>query len=292
MHYLYLVSTVFLVSTSSIFGGFYNRKNAGKRDPSPLYNLILCSSAFVGWVILYLAFTPTFDIRVLPYSIGFGIGYALCQIGLINALRTGPIPLTNLFLQLALIATTVWGFFFWNTQFSLLKGIALVLVVISLWLCLYNGKTSKEGKDKVSLKWLFFALMAFVSNSCCAIIQKTQQLKFDGKHGNFMMMCAVFFSAVFCLIVYLKSDKKDSREIFKTSFGFPMASGLCNVVHNLIVIILATSTIPSSLVYPVIAVGGLSVTSLFSLIVFKEKLKSWQWIGIAVGALAVVLLSI
>lgn len=292
MDYLYLICTVFLSSTSSLFGGFYNRKTTGKRDSSPLYNLILCSAAFLGWVILYLSFGPSFDARVLLYSAGFGLSYAACMFGLTNALRTGPVAMTSLMLQLALIATTVWGFFFWDTKFSLTTGIGLVLVIISLWLCLNSGKEAKVNETKVSLKWLFFAFVAFLGNSGCAIIQKTQQLHFDGKHGNLMMMCAIFFAVIFSLIVYLKSDKTDSREIARAYSGFPIAAGLCNVVHNLIVIILATSDIEPSIVYPVISVGGLSVTSIFSIIVFKEKLKWWQWVGIAVGAAAVVLLSI
>ena len=32
--------------------------------------------------------------------------------------------------------------------------------------------------------------------------------------------------------------------------------------------------------------------SLFSFVVFKEKLKWWQWVGIAIGVVAVVMLSI
>lgn len=292
MPYLYLTSTVFLVSTSSIFGGFYNRKNENKRDPSPIYNLILCSSAFIGWLILFLAFDPSLELKVLPYAVGFGLSYALCAFGFINALRTGPISLTTLALQLSLIATTVWGFFFWDTKFSLITGIGLALVVIALWLCLYTGRTPKDDSGKISLKWLFFALIAFIANSGCTIIQKTQQLHFDGKHGNLMMTCAILFAVIFSLAVYLKSDKTDSREIARSYAIFPLASGLFNVIHNLIVIILATSTIPSSIVYPVIAVGGLSVTSIFSIIVFKEKLKWWQWLGIAVGGIAVVLLSV
>ena len=63
-------------------------------------------------------------------------------------------------------------------------------------------------------------------------------------------------------------------------------------LRNLFVIFLATSPISPSVIYPVIAVGGLSVSSIFSLVVFKEKLYWWQWLGILVGAVAVVLLSI
>ena len=291
MPYLYLVSTLFLSSASGILGSFYNRKTSGMRDATALYNFMICSASFLGWTVLFLI-QPSFDARVIPYGIGFGIGYAVCMIGFINALRTGPISLTTLFLNLSLIATVIWGFFFWNSDPSILVIIGLVLVAVALWLCLYTGKEN-DGVGKISLKWLFFVALTFVGNSACAIIQKTQQLHFNGNHGNLMMMCGLCFASLFCLVLYLRSDKSDSKEILKKGFGFfPVADGLLNTLHNLIVIILATSTISPSIIYPTIAIGGLAFTCIFSLIVFKEKLRLWQWIGIAVGAVAVAILSI
>lgn len=290
MDYLYLICTVFLSSGSGILGSFYNRKTVGKRDATALYNFLICSASFLGWVILFLI-NPSFDARVIPYGIGFGFSYALCMVGLINALRTGPISLTTLFLNLALIATVIWGFFFWGTKPTVLVAIGLVLVIIALWLCLYTGKANDGGK--FSLKWLFYVALAFIGNSGCAIIQKTQQLHFGGKHGNLMMMCGLFFASLFCLVLYLRSDKSDSKAILKKGLvGFPVADGLLNTMHNLIIIILATSDLSPSIIYPTIAIGGLSITCIFSLIVFKERLRWWQWVGIAVGAAAVVLLSI
>ena len=291
MAYLYLIASLFCMSTSSIFGAFFNRKTVGKKNPTDLYNLIVCLSAFVGWAILF-AINPSFDAGVLLYAVGFGICYIICQIGLINALQCGPVSLTSLILQLSLIGTTVWGFFFWDTPFTLTVALGLVLVVIALWLCLYTGKVKDGAQSKITLKWLIFALMAFLGNIGCSIIQRTQQTKFNGQHGNLLMVCALFVSVIFTLILYLRSDKSDSKVIVKTSMAFPILTGVCNVLLNLFVILLATSPIPPSVVYPVIAVGGLSITSICSLVIFREKLRIWQWFGIAIGAASVVLLSI
>ena len=61
----------------------------------------------------------------------------------------------------------------------------------------------------------------------------------------------------------------------KGNIAFPVAAGVTNVLLNLAVIILATSELSPSLIYPVLAVGGLAVTMLFSIFAFKEKLKWW-----------------
>lgn len=290
MAYLYLVIALIGCSFASVIGAFFNKKNTDKKSPTTLYNFVYCLAAFVCWAILF-AFEPSFDIAVLPYSIGFGICYAVCNIGLINALRTGPVSLTTLMLQLALIGTTMWGFFFWGTKFTVLTGIGLVLVVVSLWLCLYT-KSPEKSQNRISIKWIIFVLMAFAGNAGCAIIQRSQQIAFENKHGNMLMMFALAFAVLSTFIHYITGEKSDTKTILKKSAVLPILAGIGNVVSNLCIILLAKTTMSPSIIYPVIAVGGLSITSIFSLLFFKEKLRPMQWIGMVVGAVAVVILSI
>ena len=203
MDYIYLAITVICSASAGVFGAYYNQKTAQRRDPSPLYNLLYCLTALIGWAVLF-ATSPSFVAGVLPYSIAFGLSYALCQIGLINALRTGSVSLTSLFLQLSLIGTTVWGFFFWNETFSLIIGVGLVLVGVSIWLCLYKGKATKEESVPFTPQWLLFVLMAVVGNAGCAIIQKTQQRQFEGKYGNQLMVVAI--------ALYIRNEKKKGKK--------------------------------------------------------------------------------
>lgn len=289
MPYFYLISSLFLITATSICGGFYSRKNAGRTDPSPLYNLTYCFTSLVCWAVMFAA-DLSFDPLVLLYSCGFGLCYALCQIGFIGALRSGPMSLTSLLLQLALIGTTVWSFIFWGAELTPLVVIGLVLVVISLWLCLYTK--SENGKERISLKWLLCALLAFAGNAGCSIIQRTQQMHFDGKYGNQLMAFAMIFSVAFTLVTYLRSNKTQSLEILKSSAAFPVIAGVSNFLLNLFIILLASTTLSPSIIYPVIAVGGIALISLFSLVVFRERLRPSQWVGIGIGALAVALLSL
>ena len=106
------------------------------------------------------------------------------------------------------------------------------------------------------------------------------------------MMFAMTVAVAIFVFQYVRSDKTDTSTMLKTSSWIPALSGLSNVAMNVFVMLLATAPISSSIVYPVIAVGGLATVSLFSLFVFKEKLFWWQWLGIVVGAVAVALLSL
>lgn len=106
----------------------------------------------------------------------------------------------------------------------------------------------------------------------------------------------MLFATMFCVLVYLpiylKSDKTDVRSMLKESWWMPVCAGVCNLFLNIFVMLMALTILSPSLIYPVIGVGGLAVVTMFSLFFFKEKMHWWQWLGVLLGATAVVLLSI
>ena len=287
MPYVYLISSVFCSASSSVFGTYFNRKNEGRKDTSAFYNLLLMASVFICWAVYY-AFDFSFTIKVLPYSLLFALCYTICNLGLINALKCGPSSLTTLFVSLSTILTTVWGFIFWDSNLTLPVLGGLLLVVISLILCLYTGK--KEEK-KISAKWIFYVILALFGNAGCSITQRTQQMHFNGGYAGELMAFATLFSCIVCFIIWLKSDKTDSRIMWKGAGHFPIIAGIANMLLNYFVVLLAMTKLSPSLIYPVIGVGSLAVVILFSLFAFKEKLKYWQWTGLAIGAIATVLIS-
>lgn len=277
-----------MVASTSVFGKIFNRQTDGRRDTSTFYNFLLMISVFSGWGILY-ATDFSFDAGVLLYSALFALCYITCNIGIINALKYGPTAITSLLINLSLILTTVWGFIFWGAKISPAVIVGLVFVVASIFLCLY----SREKDEKAfSWKWLIYVSLAFFGNAGCSIVQRTQQVEYGGRHGNMLMLFATGACAIVYVILYLRSDKRDSRVMLKTSWWVPVCAGLCNVVLNVLVMLMAVTDLSPSLIYPVIGVGGLAVVTVFSLLVFKEKMRWWQWIGIAVGAVSVVLLSV
>ena len=293
MPYLYLILSVFCMSAGSICGGYYSRKNKDKRSPTPIYNLLMISTVFLGWTILFVT-DFSFDVKVLCYAIPMGICYSTCVFSNISAIKCGPVSLSALFLQLSLIGVTVWGFIFWNAQVTVWSVVGLVLAVGSIVLCLYEKKDGEEKteENKISLKWLIFALLSFFANAATSILQRTQQIRFNGEHANTLMFFAMGIGMIAFSVMYVFSDKTDSKVLIKKSGWLPVVYGVANVGLNLFLILLATSSISPSLIYPVVGVGGLAINSVASVVLFKERLHWWQWFGIAVGALAVVLLSV
>ena len=162
------------------------------------------------------------------------------------------------------------------------------MVVCAITLCLY---TKEKDEKPISLKWLFYVVLAFFGNAGCTIIQRTQQMQYNGQHGKMLMLFAMGFSALVYLFTYLRSDKSDMVVMLKKFGWIPVCAGICNLISNALVMLMAITDLSPSLIYPVIGVGGLAVVTIFSLFVFKEQMYLWQWLGVAVGAVAVALLS-
>lgn len=288
MPYLYLILAVVTCSSSSVCGKLFQRQSGERRDSGVFYNFVLMISVFVGWGVLF-ATAPTFDAGVLVYSLLFATCYAACQFGTIHALKHGPATLTALFNSLSLILTAIWGLIFWGADLTVFVALGLALVISSITLCVYSK--GKEEKS-ISPRWLFYVTLAFVGNAGCSIVQRTQQMQYEGQHGNMLMLFATGLCAVLYLILFARSDKSDTRVMLKRSWWVPVCAGVCNLILNLMAILMASTDLSPSLIYPVIGVGGLSIVTVFSLLVFKEKMTVRQWLGVAVGAVAVVLLSI
>ena len=289
MPYLYLFISTISCSLVNILASCFNRKNQGRANSTNFYNFALLFTVFCFWLILFII-KFDFNAQVLWYSLLFATSFTVCNVGLINALKTGSVILTSLFVQLSLIIVSIWGFIFWNAKFTILAVVGLIITAISIVLCVYKGKG--QEKIKISAKWIFFVLLAMFGNAGCSIVQRTQQVNFNGQYGELLMMVATGLSLICFTFICFSKDKSDLKLIAKTSWYIPVSAGICNAIVNLLVIIMATSTLSPSLVYPVLGVGTLIITLLFSIIVLKEKARWWQWIGIVLGMVATGILSI
>lgn len=287
---MFLMCAMSCSAVLSIMSTVFGRQNAGCKDTSTFYSLIVTLSAFVSWGVLFFR-DFEFDVRVIGYSALYGLLYTVAMFGMFKAYTCGPVSLTAFVKQLSLIGVAFWGFVFWNTPVKIHVVLGLVLIVVSLVLCFKRRKEAKE--HVVSLKWLGFALMLLVGNAGCSIVQKYQQLAFDGRFGNQLMFFGVGFSAITCLILYLRGERCGMKDIRKkASLLCPMVAGLSSAMLNLLILIMLSTTLSESVIFPGIAVGGLILTTIFSLIAYKERLTRIQWLGLVIGMVGLVFLNL
>lgn len=288
MSCIYLLATILFSAMLSIMTAVFNNRNHTP-NISNLYNVIYMAASLVCWTVMYIM-NFSFEIKVLLYSALYGVFYTMALIGLFNAITCGSVSLTSFVKQLSFVGVAVWGFIFWRSPVTLTVIVALFLIAVSLFLCFKNDKN--KTNNPLSIKWVVYVLILFIGNAGCSIVQKYQQIAFDGKHGNMLMCFAVGFAMLLCTLFLLKNGIPHFKLLTKGSFKFPMLAGISSALVNLFILLLATTSLSPAVIYPCIAVGGMILSILFSVIVYKERLISKQWIGLAIGVVAIVFLNI
>lgn len=281
-YYIILVFATAVMSLQSIFSKQYNRK-CGSPDPT-LYTVVL-----TFWALLFFCVLSGGHVQVppqlLPYAAGFGIAYAAALGGLNFAISAGPLSYSCLVNSYSLIIPTLYGIVILKDEIRITAYIGIALLCASIFLI---NKKKEEGK--LSARWILYILTAFVGNGMAAVIQKMQQLKFNGAYKNEFMMTALAVAFLILALIALL-QKKDVRAGLKGCWKYAAPAGVANGIGNLSTMILG-ARIPSAILFPTFSAGTMTIMLLASLFLYQEKLTKVQIVGYAIGILAICALNL
>ena len=125
----------------------------------------------------------------------------------------------------------------------------------------------------------------------CSVVQKMQQVAFDGAYKNELMVGALLVVVLILGALTLTKERKDLKENLKAGWYLAPLCGIANGLVNLLVMILS-GRMPVAIMFPLISAGGLLLTFFFAIFIYKEKLAKRQFLGFAFGLGAVILLNI
>jgi len=226
------------------------------------------------------------DISLYLYSVGFAAAYGSACLMFYLALECGPFGLTSLIISYSLVLPTIYGLVWLDEPLTVLKTAGLVFLLISLWLVRPNS----GGKEKITSRWVIFTIIAFVGNGFCTIIQKSQQLAFDGMYkSEFMIAALIIVTAVFTVFAFIK-ERGTMKQFIRHGTVTSVLCGAANGLTNYLVMVI-TATVAASVFFPVISAGQIIFAFLCSFLLYKEKLSKPQVVGVIFGVAALVLLN-
>lgn len=283
MNAIILILVTAAIVSQSVAKKHYNVSTGGQG--AFLFNSITTFTAAVFFLFTDkggFQFTPL----LIPYVLGFAVCYGSAVLFSFLAIREGFMSLTSLATSYSLIIPTLYGLLFLNEKAGALLLIGLALLFCSLFLV--NGK---KGSSGITFKWLVFALLAFLGNGLCSTVQTAQQRTFNGEYKSEFMITALLILAVFYGVLALIKERKVLVSCFKKSY-VTVLNGAANGFTNLFVMVLVSRGMAASIMFPVISGGGLILTSLISIFVYKERLSARQYIGLALGTVSVILMNV
>ena len=282
MKYLLLVSDIAGITAQNIFSKQYDLKC--KKQNVFIFTAVLSFFAMLFFVISSGG-KLNFNAEFLLYSIGFGIAYGAATAGQVYAIKTGSLSISMLIMSYSLIIPTMYGIAFLKEPVRMSTYIGIALLMISLFMV-----NMKKEDAKFSLVWIMWLIISFVGNGMCSTVQKMQQLHFDGAYKSEFMIAALAVVIVISLVIgFLQPGNK--KEEFVGCLKYAPISGIANGIVNLLTMVL-TAVIPNAVLFPSLSAGGIVLTFIISLAIYKEKLTKMQIIGYFVGTASVIILSL
>lgn len=233
-------------------------------------------------IILFgiLAISGGFSLFTAALGLLFGVVTALSNYYKMLSLSTGPMHITLLITTSSMIIPTMSGVFF-GESFSLPKLCLVFVLIFFIYLSL-----EKQSDKKIKGRWLVFCALAFIFQGSIGVLQKVHQSSsHKGESGSFLLI------AFICSMVYslIRSRGASFRSLgfSRKLFAFSLVCGVCTFLMNFLNLRLS-GLLPSQLFFPVINGSAIILSSLASIVIFKERLNKKQIIGLCGGILSLV----
>lgn len=286
VYYVLLFFTIALLSGQSIIQKQYNIEFGEVKNSNYLYNFCMTLVACLVFFIIFIV-SPTVNVGSIVYSVLFAITFCVAVFFQFLAIKTGPLSLTALVVSFSLLIPIIYGLIFLDEKLSVFGIIGIAVLAISLIIV----NEFKKEEIKISKKYVFYLIFAFLGNGFCSMFQKMHQIVFDGKFGGFFMFVAMAMVALFNLVMFLIKKPSNQSHFYRKGFVLAGSSGLFNGLCNYLMVILATK-LPSVVLYPVVCSGNMILLFLVALLVYHEKFRWYQCVGYALGLIAIILLNI
>ena len=209
----------------------------------------------------------------------FGIATALSNYYKMLSLTSGPMHITLLITTSSMIIPTISGVFFGET-FSLPRLCVVFVMIFFIYLSLDKGSDMRINK-----LWLIYCLLAFVFQGGIGVLQKIHQSSlYKNETGLFLL------TAFICSLIYscIRTKKSFSELNFsKKHLCFALLCGICTFGMNYLNLKLS-GILPSQLFFPIINGSAIILSSVASVLIFKEKLSKKQLIGLCGGMISLV----
>ena len=253
-HNLGMLTMNYIVCTllSGLFGGYQGALNLG----DPQIGTVLAMGTFNGF--LYLS------------------GFVLMQMNV----RKNGVVLSSIFQKLGLLVTLVVSVVFYREIPDLLQGVGFVVAICAIVLMNYRKDGEKAG-SRIAL--IGMLLSCGMGDAMSKIFTESGVAALEGQFLFYTFAVAMGLAFV-CMKV--KKQKIGRREaVFGTLIAVP--NYFCSLF-----VLEALEDLSAVIVYPVFSVGGILVVTLAGVLVFRERLKKQQWIGVCAILVALILLNI
>ncbi len=280
--YVFLIIADLLFSLQFLFNQQFRKRNGDGLDSAFTFSMYTNGISF-----LILLALNSFKLSFTWFSVLIAFVYALVLLlysysGL-KSFSTANLSVYSIFTMLGgMLLPFAFGVLFYKEDFTLPKAACILLIGIATAMSFEKGKGSK---NRSNIKYYF---AVFILNGLVGILSKFHQSNAElcVDSGSFMATVNLCVFAM-CLIFHLIKNKKVPLLPIK-EVGNLACYAACSGIGNLLCLI-ALTTLPASVQYPIIT-GGVMVFSTIISIIRKEKPSVKTLVATAIACVSTVLI--
>ncbi|MBQ3847266.1 MAG: DMT family transporter [Clostridia bacterium] len=292
MQVLLLLIPVSLYGLAWVFMKKYQRTAGSGKFASAFYNMV---GGGISFAVLFCisGFSLFWNWQTLICAIVFGCGLALYNGLKVKAASHGPLSLISMSTTLgAVILTMLYGFIFLHEPVTVLKIVAVVLVI-----CSFIPIIKEQRGAKISAKFVLFCFLAFSGNGILTVVSKIAQ-QYTPDTGKTVDFIALYFffcfisSAGFLMPSLARAGEIERRQVFSIpailiaalAVGSNTLAALCSFYLSF--------RFDSSVQFPILNIGIMIFTTVSAFIIYREKPDRVTLVGLALATAAVVCISL
>lgn len=279
--YLFLLFSVFLTTGDFACNKLYQKKAGASLAAGLLFNAMM--GLFMGLIFLIPILIKGNYVLCTPYSLAMAciatiLVSAYNTIGF-KIMKSGSMALYTMFLMTGgMLVPYVWGIFYLDEEFSLIRTVGLLMIIFAVFLANYE-------KQKTNKKQVLWCLLVFFFDGIVSIVSKSHQIEAVRPHvsaAEFVMLsglCRFVLMGTLYLIVTKKTKSKPVkvRSVTGVVLGSAATSGL-----SYLLVLLGAKSIPVTVLYPLVTGGCMVIPALVGVVFFKDKLTPRVAVSVAI----------
>lgn len=280
MHYLF-----FTILCSTSIALILKYSDTRKGEPIVLLAGNYLVASLIALVKLLFTESKNFSIETMLFGCGLGFLFVVSFFIYAKAISYAGTGLATTSSRLSVIIPILFSIIIFSEEPKVDDLVGFAFTLITFILFYYSVKGNHKDGDSV-MKYLFL-LAVFIGIGINDFAMKFYKSWRPPEEEPFFVLfifsSAFIYSSLYILINKIKVDKN-------TSFS-GMVLGVPNVFST-IFLLGALALLPAILVYPLMNVGIIVLTTLLAFLIWKEKLNRWGVYALISGIIAILLLSL
>lgn len=189
--------------------------------------------------------------------------------------------------KMAMIIPILFGIFFFNENLGIFKLTGIIIAILAVYFTSKKEKTSTENTN-YTLPILLFLGAGIIDTSMNYI----QHYYLNNDEASIFASSTFIFAFVFGLLYFILKNIKERNPIKGKNLLAGIILGIPNYFSMFFLIkALQNKNLESATIFTLINIGVILLTTIFSLLLFNEKIKKQNFIGILLAIIAVFLVT-